>query len=227
MIDNYRVESWVCALLGLAAIILVHGVGLVIVKAEDAPKPQYFTPKDFGSAPRVEHPPTDPRRFPTETFLAMQDFRNEWEDITVTYSTVHTEYLGRYFLTAYSDEETYSRETASGIEVHYSEDPFEPTTCAIDRNYHSFGDLFMIDGKVYIAEDTGAFRGLWIDCFVETMEEVREFNTRYESVYSVSFEKHILTKSERLILHERFNNYLHDRSAGDRNDRGDDRRVGN
>jgi 3D (Asp-Asp-Asp) domain-containing protein len=160
-------------------------------------------------------PPEEEARKAHPVLVEEMELRNIWQSVDVDYITVETEYIGIYFLTAYSDEETYSRATASGIEVHYSDDPYEPTTCAIDRRYHRFGDLFMIDGKVYVAEDTGsAVTGAHIDCFVETMEEVRTFNTRYESVYSVEYVENHLTARERKVIHERFNDYLFDRSFG-------------
>ena len=204
------------SLIMTAAFLINYGICLIpedLAEKEEA-KPS-FTVKDFGSAPRVTHKPSVRiKKQPNPAILKAVELRNEWQSVEITYWTTHTEYLGIYFLTAYSDEETYSRTTASGVEVHYSEDPYEPTTCAIDRNYHQFGDLFMIDGKVYVAEDTGAFRGLWIDCFVESMEEVNSWETRYDSVYSVSYEKHILPINERKELHEHLNNYLFSGSVG-------------
>lgn len=155
-------------------------------------------------------------REPVPALIEEMELRNTWQSIDIYYTTIEYDYLGRYFITAYSDEETNSRQTASGVEVHYSEDNFEPTTCAIDRRYHRFGDLFMINGKVYVAEDTGAFSGLWIDCFVETMEEVWEWPTSYMSVYSVEYKENYLKGKERKITHERFNSYLHHRSDGNR-----------
>ena len=157
-----------------------------------------------------------PKRTPNPYILKETELRNSWQSVEITYQTIETEYLGRYFVTAYSDEETNSRATASGVEVHYSEDNFEPTTCAIDRNFHRFGELFMIDGHVYVAEDTGAFRGLWIDCFVETMEEVWLWNTGYKSVYSVSYEIHQIKSSERKKINESYNYYLHFGIGSDR-----------
>lgn len=142
------------------------------------------------------------------------------------------EYLGTYFITGYSDEETYCRITASGEEVHYSEEWDEPTTCAIDRNYHSFGDILLVgdpydpdNRKLYIAEDTGsAVKGHHVDCFVETMEEVNNFPTRYESVYLVTYIDLSMTEEERQAIYDSIDSYLHHRSAGggvpDRDDPG-------
>lgn len=134
------------------------------------------------------------------------------------------EYLGTYFITGYSDEETWSRMTASGEEVHYSEEWDEPTTCAIDRNYHSFGDILLVgdpddpdNRKLYIAEDTGsAVKGHHVDCFVETMEEVNNFPTRYESVYLVTYIDLSMTEEERQAIYDSIDSYLHHRSAGGR-----------
>ena len=155
-------------------------------------------------------------REPVPALVEEMELRNTWQSIDIYYTTIEYDYLGRYFITAYSDEETNSRATASGVEVHYSDDPYEPTTCAIDRNYHRFGELFMTDGHVYVAEDTGAFRGLWIDCFVETMEEVWSWPTGYKSVYTVEYKENYLSGKERQEINERFRSYLHYRSDGSR-----------
>lgn len=158
------------------------------------------------------------KRQPNKAVLKEMELRNLWQSVDVTYTTLETEYLGRYFVTAYAPYEcgyngsNYPKgwTTSSGAICHYSDDPYEPTTCAIDRNYHRYGELLMIEGKVYVTEDTGAFSGLWVDCFVETMEEVYAWNTGYKSVYSVSYEDHKLPTNERKVLHERLNTYLHD-----------------
>lgn len=202
-----RMIKTVNSLLLFASILIINGsTQLVLVHIEQAEEPEII---EVTESPREKEEAPEARleKYINPAIGEALQLRNSYNGIEVTYTVILTEYLGHYFITAYSDEETNSRATASGIEVHYSEDNFEPTTCAIDRNYHRFGELFMIDGHVYIAEDTGAFRGLWIDCFVETMEEVRAWDTGYKSVYSVSYETRETEKRE--VLHERFNNYLH------------------
>lgn len=170
--------------------------------------------------PETETEIKSPKRQPNKALLGELELRNIWQSVDISYITIETEYLGIYFLTAYSDEETNSRATASGIEVHYSDSNYEPTTCAVDPRLHRIGhegDLFMISNKVYVAEDTGsAVLGNHIDCFVETMEEVRAFNTRYDAVYSVEYVENKLPADERKILHEWFNSYLHHRSDSSR-----------
>lgn len=136
---------------------------------------QWFTPT----------PSPTPTPVPT-----MEDLGLVWVCKDVEYEYLVTEYIGEYFITAYCPEECgWSWSTSSGATCHYSDDPMEPTTCAIDRNYHGYGELLMIDGKLYITEDTGpGVKGHWIDCFVETMDEVVYFDTRWTSVYAAWYE---------------------------------------
>jgi len=200
-------------LIVVATMALLSGLSLMCIREEQIVYQTEYPSIEVEESSEVEEKKL---REINPHLLEEKQLRNIWQDVDITFLTIETEYLGVYFITAYSDEETNSRQTASGIEVHYSEDNFEPTTCAIDRRYHRFGDLFMINGKVYVAEDTGAFSGLWIDCFVETMEEVWEWPTSYMSVYSVEYKENYLKGKERKITHERFNSYLHHRSDGNR-----------
>ena len=152
-----------------------------------------------------------------DNLLAVYEFQELFLNVETYYTTIETEFIGMYFVTAYSDEETYSRATASGVEVHYSEEWYEPTTCAIDPKYHRFNELILIgdpDGsetekKIYITEDTGsAVKGLWVDCFVESMEEVHDWNTGYKPVYSVEYVTHRVSAEEGRRIHESFKHYL-------------------
>ena len=84
--------------------------------------------------------------------------------------------------------------TASGTYCHRSDEEhaiFEPSTCAIDMNYFDFGDMFYIpsENRTYIAEDNGAFRGIWIDLYQEEHNpDVVYFDTRYEWIYTCHIE---------------------------------------
>lgn len=107
--------------------------------------------------------------------------------------------LGKYFITAYCPAEcgyngyNYPRgwTTASDIICHranYSNRYTEPTTCAIDRKIHSFGDLFYIEefDRVFIAEDTGsAVKNKHLDLFYIEYSDVVSFPTGYYETYSV------------------------------------------
>lgn len=112
---------------------------------------------------------------------------------TVTETSIEYEYLGYYFLTAYSPQETGSWYTASGTTLHradYDNRLIEPTTCAIDRNLHRFGDLFYIPAfdRVFVAEDTGsAVKGYHLDLGYTDLESVWSFPTGYYEVYSARY----------------------------------------
>ena len=129
-------------------------------------------------------------------------------DYSVTYTIIHKESLGYYFITAYCPHECGYREyddgtdnfpagwrTASGEICHradWEDRLYEPTTCAISRSYHSFGDLFYIEefDRVFVAEDTGpGVQGKHLDLFYETYEEMSAFPTGYYEVYSVWYEE--------------------------------------
>lgn len=156
-------------------------------------------------------------RRPNEAIIGEAKLRNEWNDITVTYTTIELDYLGRYFITAYCPEECGgSWMTSSGAICHYSDTWSEPTTCAIDRNYHGYNEILQVgdpddpERKIYITEDTGpGVRGLWIDCFVITMDEVKAWPTGWKPVYSVSYVTHTLNKNERMENHEHYNDVIH------------------
>lgn len=102
--------------------------------------------------------------------------------------------LGYYYITGYSPQECGgSWTTASGATCHRSsyEDRLTiPTTCAIDKSLHNFGDLFYIPAfdRVFIAEDTGsAVKGKHLDLFYEEYADVVSFPTGYYEVFSVEY----------------------------------------
>lgn len=130
------------------------------------------------------------------------------EEYNDTYIIIHKESLGYYYLTAYCPHECgyveYSDgtdnfpagwRTASGEICHradWEDRLYEPTTCAISRAYHSFGDMFYIEefDRVFVAEDTGpGVQGKHLDLFYDTYEEMSAFPTGYYEVYSVWYEE--------------------------------------
>ena len=120
-----------------------------------------------------------------------------------TYTIMHKDYIGTYFITAYCPSECgYNGEnyptgwtTASGEICHradWEDRLWEPTTCAIDRSIHSFGDMFYIEefDRVFVAEDTGpGVNGRHLDLFYEEYDDVISFPTGYYAVYSVWYEE--------------------------------------
>lgn len=119
----------------------------------------------------------------------------------LTYKEMELTYLGRYYITAYCPSECgYNGynfpsgwTTASDTICHRADWDHrytEPTTCAIDRSYHSFGDEFYLPDfdRTFVAEDTGsAVRGHHLDLFYEDYEDVMSFPTGYYDVYAVEW----------------------------------------
>lgn len=159
---------------------------------------------------------------PVPAFYEAQQNKFIFDHVTVGYTFLELEYLGRYFITAYCPEECgWSWETSSGATCHYSEDWATPTTCAIDRNYHGYWETLQVgdpddpNKKIYMTEDTGpGVRGRWVDCFVETMDEVNSWPTRWDSVYAVEYGSGFVTPSERKRMHEIINPHLPNWSSG-------------
>lgn len=164
---------------------------------KDPPK-QGFIPKDF----EVELPKFNWTK-PIEIRYYEMPWLNEyyenqalmWNNLPLSYNYIETEYIGRYFITAYCPEECgWSWTTSTGTTCHWSSDWREPTTCAIDPKVRKYGEYIMVgdpdssNKKIYHCEDCGpGVQGQWVDCFVETMDEVRSWNTRYDNVYLVRF----------------------------------------
>ena len=170
-------------------------------------------------------------QFDKNTLPALEIIRQA-EDLPITYTTIEYDYIGIFYITAYSDMETFCRETASGEEVHYSDSNFEPTTCAIDRNLFPFYTLIAVgdgeDRKVYITEDTGsAVIGRHVDVYRETLAEVESFPTSYQPVYYVYYVDHTINRKERRLYHELFKHYLYFGESSSGNPFGDDYRAGN
>lgn len=154
-----------------------------------------------------ELPTYDPKR---QAMRSLQFFCNLQNDAGVTETEVTirvmtTTSLGYYFITAYCPSECgWNGDpdnlagwiTASGEICHRAEWEkrySEPTTCAISRSIHSFGELFYIEefDRVFISEDTGsAVNGKHLDLFYEDYDDVLSFPTGYYEVHSVEFEEY-------------------------------------
>jgi 3D (Asp-Asp-Asp) domain-containing protein len=122
------------------------------------------------------------------------ELQEQYRVVEITYKEMRLTYLGTYFITAYCPAECGgSWSTASGETCHradYEDRLVEPTTCAIDRRFHSFGDTFYIEefDRTFVAEDTGpGVQGHWLDLFYEDYDDVLSFPTGYYTVYSVEW----------------------------------------
>ena len=93
--------------------------------------------------------------------------------------------IGRYYITAYNDEETACKITASGVKCHEG----TVTTCAADvPKYFHFGDILEIDGKLYVVEDTGsAVKKKHIDLFFDNYKDMAKYGSNYQTIYRVTF----------------------------------------
>ena len=177
-----------------------------------------FTPLDFINYDTQYHPKGVPTSTPPVS-ISMQTLNNtilkkQFLESEYTYYTMEFQYLGRYFITAYSPEECgYNGNnypagwvTASDTICHQSSDWKTPNTCAIDRSYHKYGEHLLIGNpedsnnrQIVITEDCGpGVCGRWVDVFVDSYDQVVNWNTRYDSVYRVYYIEHTITGAELL-----------------------------
>ena len=96
-----------------------------------------------------------------------------------------TEPIGKYYITAYNDEETACKITASGTTCHEG----TITTCAADvPKYFHFGDIIEVDGRLFRVEDTGsAVKKRHIDLFFDSYSDMKKYGSNYQNIYRVSF----------------------------------------
>lgn len=142
-------------------------------------------------------------RRPKKIFQTHNIFLEYMSDSEVTITVMQLESLGWYFITAYSPSECgwngdnypVGWTTASGEICHRADWEHrysEPTTCAISRSVHSFGEYFYIEefDRVFISEDTGpGVQGKHLDLFYEDYDSVLSFPTGYYEVFSVEYEE--------------------------------------
>ena len=211
----------------LASYALIAGLGY-LMKNPPVYK-QGFTPKDF------EVPlPKEQWNFKQAQKVNRLPQFDEWyamrslmAQLPCEFNYIEYEYIGYYFVTAYAPEECgYNGSnfpkgwtTASDTICHYSDDWKTPTTCAIDRNYHGFGEYLLIgdpyssnpaDKKIYVTEDTGAFRGKWIDVFRPNYADMAAFPTGYYPVYKVTFKTMKIQDKGWYYKYDIFNDYFSD-----------------
>lgn len=155
---------------------------------------QGFTPLDM-AVNLPELPNLEDEPFMPDVIRQNKEIRRRIGEITFQRTRLILGESYRMFITSYCSAECGgSTTTSSGAQVHrasHSNRYFEPTTCAIDRRYFDYGDLFYIpsEDRVYVAEDTGSgVKGMWLDTFQTSMSDVRGYNTRYETVNTCKFE---------------------------------------
>lgn len=187
-------------------IVTVAIVMVLILLINIATTPVLSMVKSYGK--QIELETTHQKTFRPEGAVVWYKSGYSHDGEVTTYTIMHKDYIGTYFITAYCPHECGYREyddgtdnfpagwrTASGEICHradWEDRLWEPTTCAIDRSIHSFGDMFYIEefDRVFVAEDTGpGVNGRHLDLFYETYDDVISFPTGYYDVYSVWYEE--------------------------------------
>lgn len=121
-------------------------------------------------------------------------------NVGLSYVTMEYEYIGDYYITAYCPEECGYRVysdgsdnfpngwiTSTGTIAHREEEWWKPSTCGINTKYLNYGDVFLIDGKIYVAEDTGYVTMPLIDLFMPSYEQMMSHGSHWTDVYKVSY----------------------------------------
>ena len=179
--------------------VMLCGLSLMLIKEDTQQEPETIERAYYIAKITITPTPTatpSPSPSPTATPTPII-----YEEITV--KVMHKESLGSYYITAYCPAEcgyngnNYPKgwQTASGAICHradYEDRLTDPTTCAIDRKIHSFGDLFYISefDRVFVGEDTGsAVKNKHLDLFYIDYSDVVSFPTGYYTVYSVYYEE--------------------------------------
>lgn len=135
-----------------------------------------------------------------------EEAKESVEGFTSVFMELET--LGKYYITAYSPQETGSWQTASGIKLHradYENRYTEPTTCAVDPKLHKIGKngvKFFIEefDRVFIAQDTGRLiKGRHLDLAYITLKDVKAFPTgNYQTYKVISLNQNYYTKEDAL-----------------------------
>ena len=213
-----RLIVTVNCLLLCASVLIFYGSVDYVIESVYAPKP--YKESAFQKEIHITETPKPAVAKPVpKQITGYTELLNDIISLPVTYTTMHFEYCGRHYITAYCPEECGYRVYADGSDnypagwvtasdtiCHYSEDNSEATTCAIDRRYHDYGEYLWVDGKLYITEDTGpGVQGLWVDVFMPDYDSMAAFGSHYSIVYSVTFEEHT---TERRFLNEYYYDYL-------------------
>lgn len=195
----YKVNTLIIMILSVALIFIEYAVILY----ENRPPEWYFYPifeDQFLPQDMIVPIPNDFVLEETPRQIGFKEMHPEiFEDMEITYIKIHLRSKGWYFITAYCNCSkccTYANQaTASGIYPHYSDYERrldEPTTCAIDRSVHRFGDTFYLKSmdRVYVAEDTGSgVKGRHIDLYFHDHSYVQSYGSHWEEVFDIEIEE--------------------------------------
>lgn len=205
------------ALVGM--LIFVTGVCISEAKKVEAsvPEPKEITQKITPTPTPSPTPTPTPTPTPNPAIAEVDSIRDTINSLETSCVYMEFEYIGDYFITAYCPEECGYRVysdgsdnypngwvTATGTICHREEEWWNPSTCGINLSVNSYGDLFLIDGKVFVAEDTGpGVVGHWIDTFMPDYESMVSFGSHWAEVYSVEY-----IQTEPRVWHFDINDYI-------------------
>lgn len=222
MINKNLVDTCM-VLIALALIFLLFGilgykpVPVIVDEIEDFAG---FTAKDMiVPLPKVTVYENETPPHILDALENSKEIKRKMGEVVLTGSRLVLKNEYRVFLTAYCAEECgWNYWTSSGTYCHRASEIMrydEPTTCAIDLHYFSYGTMFYVpsEDRVYIAEDTGAFRGMWLDLYQDDMSDVVGYNTRYEYVYTVEIEEYTVSSSHYHVqdmIQDMLNDYQRD-----------------
>lgn len=185
--------DWIKRLIiGSYIIVFVIYSALVVSDTRKAQDPSVFA--DYRALDMIVPLPKDKQL--TQTPEITSDFiEREVQDLSEYDSyLLELEPLGKYYVTAYSPQETGSWITASGIKLHrasFENRYTEPTTCAVDPKLHKIGKngvkFYIAEfDRVFIAQDTGsAVKGRHLDLAYTDLKSVKSFPTGKYQVYRV------------------------------------------
>jgi len=167
-------------------------VALMVSDIRKAPDPIVFD--DYRALDMIVSLPKNEKAEPTPE-ITSDLIEKEEQDLSEYDSyLLELEPLGKYYITAYSPQETGSWQTASGIKLHrasFENRYTEPTTCAVDPKLHKIGKngvKFYIEefDRVFIAQDTGsAVKGKHLDLAYTDLKSVKSFPTGKYQTYRV------------------------------------------
>ena len=184
----------------LLSMALLFSLFAISAYKDDTPR----SPRTYHDKTEIIPPPVKykyPEYNQTVAYISNWLLPNIIGNLQITYEYTRHQSLGYYYITAYCPAECgYTGSnyptgwmTASGTICHradYENRLTEPTTCAISRSIHSFGDLFYLPDfdRVFIAEDTGsAVKGKHLDLFYEEYSDVRSFPTGWYEAFTVEY----------------------------------------
>lgn len=185
---------------GLIFALTLSVVLLISFSIRDVREPESVSVAPETVAPTITPTPTlsptpTPEITPAWIEQAKEDKKEAEANIEgFTSYFLELESLGKYYITAYSPQETGSWVTASGIKLHRAswENRYtEPTTCAVDPKLHKIGKngtLFYLPDfdRVFIAQDTGRLvKKKHLDLAYTDLKSVKSFPTGKYQTFKV------------------------------------------